>query len=94
MTATLCPHCGHRIGQARTPLTGRQRDVLVAIGRSIRDRGVAPSYKQIAHAVGLKSLASVAEHIDGLVRKGWVAKTAGAVRGLELACSLEELGLK
>lgn len=44
----------------------------------------SPSYREIAAGLGLRSVASVAEHIDHLVQLGFLKRVAGSARSLEI----------
>lgn len=89
---TSCPRCGHRFVQVRRALTERQRAVLVEVGRSLRDRHVMPSLRQLARALG-RSDSTIHEQLDTLVQKGWLLRDPQGRRGYELACTVEELKL-
>lgn len=47
-------------------------------------RGESPTYREIMAALGLSSVSAVAEHIDNLVKKGFLRKVPGAARSLEV----------
>jgi repressor LexA len=74
----------------------RQRQILGFIRQYIRVNGVAPTLKQIAGSIGVKSLATVHEHLEALAGKGLIKRYSGAVRGIELTGEAlrEELGLE
>ena len=44
----------------------------------------SPSYREIEAGLGLRSVASVAEHIDNLVQLGFLKRNAGSARSLEI----------
>ncbi|MFD4974345.1 hypothetical protein [Streptomyces sp. NPDC058424] len=44
-------------------LTEREEEILRCIRRWIEDKGEGPSVRQLAHAVGMRSTASVAYHL-------------------------------
>ena len=46
--------------------------------------GLSPTYREIAAGIGLKSVASVAEHIDNLVALGAIRKNNESGRLLEV----------
>jgi repressor LexA len=62
----------------------KQRQIIDFLRQYIKANGVAPTLRQIANAIGVKSLATVHEHLEALKEKGLIKKTVGAVRGLEL----------
>jgi repressor LexA len=55
-------------------LTERQKRVYRFIKEYIKDNDMAPSYTEIREHFGFKSLNAVYEHIDNLVRKGFIKK--------------------
>ena len=65
------------------PLTDRQREALEIIRASIRERGRAPSYSEMAAAMKLKSSSGVEVHLKALARKGWI-EIDGVARGIRL----------
>lgn len=67
------------------PLTKKQADVLAVIRSCLRDRGYAPSYREIAEALGLSSPATVHSHVQTLLEKGVIRMGEdGEARSIEL----------
>ncbi len=66
------------------PLTKRQKEVLDFVTQYIELNGYAPSYREIAEAFNLGSVATVAEHIETLVDKGLLQKGDNTARSLQL----------
>ena len=66
-----------------TALTKRQRQVLEIVRSSVRERGVAPTYAEIGHALGVEHRSAMQRHVKALARKGWVEVT-GLSRGIRL----------
>lgn len=62
----------------------RQAQILDFIRQSVETTGFAPTLRQIANAIGVNSLATVHEHIQGLVEKGLLKRTSGRLRKMEL----------
>lgn len=62
----------------------RQKQILDFINQHIQTTGTAPTLKQIADAMGLKSLATIHEHIQALIAKGLVTKISGKARSIEI----------
>lgn len=62
----------------------RQRTILAFIRKSIRDRGYAPSIREIAEAVGLRSSASVYHYLKQLEHTGAIRRTSTLARSIEL----------
>ncbi|MCR5832372.1 MAG: hypothetical protein K6G36_00280 [Candidatus Saccharibacteria bacterium] len=65
-------------------LTKKQLLLLDFIKEFTETHNYSPSYREIMAGVGLKSVSAVAEHINNLVEKGVIKKTAGSARSLEL----------
>jgi repressor LexA len=55
-------------------LTPRQREILVMIDQSMRDRGYPPSVREIGEAVGLTSPSTVHTHLSTLQRLGFLRR--------------------
>lgn len=66
------------------PLTKRQKEVLDYVSQYIELHGYAPSYREIAEAFNLGSVATVADHVDTLVAKGLLRKSDNSARSLQL----------
>ena len=57
---------------SRLPRTQRQKEVFDYLVSFLERRGYIPTYTQIAKHLGVKSRATVAKHIQALVRLGLV----------------------
>lgn len=66
------------------PLTKRQKEVLDYVSQYIEIHGYAPSYREIAEAFSLGSVATVADHVDTLVSKGLLRKSDNSARSLQI----------
>jgi repressor LexA len=55
-------------------MTEKQERILSFIVDSIAQRGRFPSFREIGHAFRLSSVATVAQHLDALVEKGFLIK--------------------
>jgi len=64
------------------PLTERQRQVLDFIRWSLKERGVAPTLREIAEHFGFSSTASAQKHVNELQKKGWLFRSKHRRRGL------------
>ena len=62
----------------------RQKQILEFLNEYIDKFGHAPTLVEIAKELGVKSLATVHEHLQTLERKGLIKKSSGLVRGIEL----------
>lgn len=65
-------------------LYNRERQVLEFITQYIQRHGYAPTLSEIAESLGVNAPSTVHEHLERLVQKGYVKKTAGFERGIEL----------
>lgn len=62
----------------------RQRQIIEYVSQFIQKHGYSPTLREIADAMGLSSIATVHEHIQKLVDKGVLKKSAMSNRGIEL----------
>ena len=65
-------------------LTKKQMLILDFIKNFILENDISPSYREIASALSLSSVASVSEHVDNLIEKGFIRKNPGTARSLEV----------
>lgn len=63
-------------------LTPRQRATYDALVAHVGATGVAPTRQQLADALGLRSTATVQEHLDQLEQKGWITIDRGVTHNL------------
>ena len=62
----------------------RERDLLDFISQFMQKRGFAPTLAEICDGLGLRSPATVHEHIANLIDKGVLKKDEGVRRGIEI----------
>lgn len=62
----------------------RERDLLQFISQFMQKNGFAPTLAEICDGLGLRSPATVHEHIQNLIDKGVLKKDEGVRRGLEI----------
>lgn len=65
-------------------ITKKQKVLLDFIASFSENQGFSPSYREIAEALGYKSIATVAEHVNNLVTLDLIRKHDGAARSLEV----------
>ena len=65
-------------------LTKRQREILDFINDFVRERGMAPSLREIGDHFGLSSPATVHAHVENLKDKGFLKKSFNEARSIEL----------
>ena len=66
------------------PLTARQEKLLRLIENIQAKRGYAPSLQELAQAMGISSLQGVKDHLAALERKGYLRRTPGRRRAIEV----------
>ncbi len=66
-------------------LTGRQKEILEFIYTHIREEGYPPTVREIGEKFSLTSTGSVRDHLNALIRKGYIEKTPALSRGIRLA---------
>ena len=64
--------------------TKKQQMLLDFIEQFSDENNYSPSYREIATALGLSSVASVAQHIDNCVAAGFLIKVPHAARSLRM----------
>jgi len=70
-------------------LTDTQASILQAIMQSKANRGIVPSMREIAEAVGLNSVASVSYQLDNLEQKGYIRREDNLSRNTEVLITPE-----
>jgi repressor LexA len=81
---SICETCPLRRHNGTRPLTPRQAEIFRFIADAIARTGVAPSQEEIRIAIGVRSAATVAEHIDTLEAKGYVTSEFNRSHSLRL----------
>jgi len=71
-------------------LTPRQKLVLDYIRAYIEDHDYSPSYREICQYLGLKSVATVAEHVNALQSKGFLNKDPLEARSIQVTPAWDE----
>ncbi len=64
------------------PITGRQKEVLDFINSFVRDRGYAPSLRDLAKFLGTKNLSTAQYFIEQLEKKGYLKRERHKNRGI------------
>ena len=68
----------------------RQKQILSFISQYIQKWGYAPTLKEIADALDVNSVATIAEQISSMEEKGVLRRTHGKVRGIEILAKYSE----
>ncbi|HSX32270.1 MAG TPA: hypothetical protein VLF43_03345 [Candidatus Saccharimonadales bacterium] len=64
--------------------TKKQRELLTFIEQFIGEHGYSPSYREIMSGLNYTSVATVALHINNLIRRGHIRKRDHSARSLEV----------
>lgn len=64
--------------------TKKQKELLEFVDAFIQEHGYGPSYREVMNGLGYKSVSTVAIHIDGLIKKGYLRKRDNSARSLEV----------
>lgn len=62
----------------------KQREIVDFICQFIQKHGWAPTFREIAAAIGVSSLATVHEHLTTLEEKGVIRRERGTMRAIEI----------
>lgn len=63
----------------------KQQELYDFVEAFISDYGYGPSYREIMTALNYKSVSTVAVHVNGLIKKGYLKKLDGSARTLAIA---------
>ncbi|MGH7234371.1 MAG: hypothetical protein ACREF7_02915 [Candidatus Saccharimonadales bacterium] len=64
--------------------TKKQRELLNFISSFISEHGYSPSYREIMHGLSYNSVATVALHVNSLIKRGQLNKRDRSARSLEV----------
>lgn len=73
--------------QTKTPVirpTKKQRELLKFIDAFITEHGYSPSYREIMSGLNYTSVATVALHVNNLIKRGHLVKRDRSARSLEV----------
>jgi SOS-response transcriptional repressor LexA len=71
--------------------TKKQRELLTFIEQFIGEHGYSPSYREIMTGLNYTSVATVALHINNLIKRGHVRKRDHSARSLEIVSPTEPM---
>lgn len=69
--------------------TKKQRELLTYIEQFITEHGYSPSFREIMVGLNYNSVATVALHINNLIKRGHLRKRDHSARSLEVAKNLD-----
>jgi len=64
------------------PLSPKQAETFHHVCETVRNEGRGPTIRELMHALGLSSTASVVRRLDALARKGWIERRRGQSRSI------------
>jgi repressor LexA len=70
--------------QATVRPTKKQKELLTYIEQFIAEHGYSPSYREIMQGLNYNSVATVALHVNNLIKRGHVRKRDHSARSLEV----------
>lgn len=70
--------------------TKKQREMLNFITSFIKEHGYSPSYREIMDGLQYNSVATVALHVNNLIRRGHLLKRDHSARSLEVVAGAAE----
>lgn len=70
--------------------TKKQRELLTFIEQFIGEHGYSPSYREIMNGLNYTSVATVALHVNNLIKRGHLRKRDFSARSLEVVTSTTE----
>jgi len=70
--------------------TKKQRELLTYIENFIAEHGYSPSYREIMAGLNYTSVATVALHVNNLIKRGHLRKRDHSARSLEIAHPTED----
>jgi repressor LexA len=65
-------------------ITKRHETVLAFVKKHLLERGFPPTVREIAAHLGITSLKAVQRHLDALEKKGYIRKTGGISRAIDV----------
>jgi len=65
-------------------LTARQQQVLSFVAHSAKEKGYPPSLREIADRLGVHDHKSARDHVEALIKKGYLTRDFGVGRGLRV----------
>ncbi len=74
--------------------TKKQKEILAFIEAFIAQHGYSPSYREIMTGLGYTSVATVALHVNSLIKRGHLQKRDHSARSLEVVAESEVQTLK
>jgi SOS-response transcriptional repressor LexA len=77
------------VPQNKVRPTKKQKELLSFIEKFIAEHGYSPSYREIMQGLNYTSVATVALHVNNLIKRGHIRKRDRSARSLEVVKSAE-----
>ncbi|MGZ3699774.1 MAG: transcriptional repressor LexA [Bdellovibrionota bacterium] len=77
--------------EIETTLSPKQARILTLIEAAIAKTGRPPTYRDLARDSGVDAVGTIQDHIQALIRKGFLEREKGVARGLRLAHRSESI---
>lgn len=74
--------------------TKKQKEILTFIEAFIKEHGYSPSYREIMNGLQYTSVATVALHVNSLIKRGHLVKRDNEARSLEVVNMGESTNVK
>lgn len=72
------------MNQSKVRPTKKQKEILSFIEAFIKEHGYSPSYREIMNGLQYTSVATVALHVNSLIKRGHLVKRDNEARSLEV----------
>jgi repressor LexA len=76
--------------QAAVRPTKKQKELLTYVEGFIAEHGYSPSYREIMNGLNYTSVATVALHVNNLIKRGHLRKRDHSARSLEVVAAAEQ----
>jgi repressor LexA len=76
--------------QAAVRPTKKQKELLTYVESFIAEHGYSPSYREIMNGLNYTSVATVALHVNNLIKRGHLRKRDHSARSLEVVAAAEQ----
>ncbi|HSW73726.1 MAG TPA: hypothetical protein VLG71_01085 [Candidatus Limnocylindria bacterium] len=81
------------MNESKVRPTKKQKELLSFIEEFIKQHGYSPSYREIMDGLGYTSVATVALHVNSLIKRGHIKKRDNEARSLEVVNMADEAGI-
>ena len=89
----MSAHTSKQTGGSKTRPTKKQHQTLDFIRHFIAEHGYSPSYREIMNGCNYTSVATVALHVNNLIKRGHLVKRDKSARSLEVVDVVGEVSV-